>query len=177
MTRTTVSDAQLLAVLRDHNVENIFGADLRDFRARMQELGRAYARRVRDRPRSALPQHLTLADLVAESGRNPHRVKALLQAAAFSCTPDFLAMVWLVELGAEICKVHVNFDRDAGTLVIELEVRAREWEEAERFCSKELWDLAVLRLASLAKADGRPVLGGFYPLYIPARGGTSVDAE
>ena len=37
-----------------------------------------------------------------------------------------------------------------------------------RFTSNDVWDLALLRFAALARSNERPELSGFYPLVLPA---------
>lgn len=154
-------------VVAEVGLTPIFATDPAFLVRRVDEAGRVYERR-----RAGfvgVPKALSSADLVAEYARNPHRVKTFLQATAFVCTPEMLAMLWLVLNGARLARIEFSYARsERSQLIVELE--SVDGSRAERFASDDLWDAAILKLAGLSKSDGQPLIESFYPLFIPRVG-------
>lgn len=156
---------RLEVVVREAHLEQIF-RDVDDLARRIDAFCDRFEERARGTPAGVLPAHVSLDDLLAEHDSNPYRVNALLQAIAFVCTPEMLAMIWMVELGAEIEDLKVDYSiRDHAR--IDATVRLIDRQTQVQFHSEDVWDLAVLRLVGIAKADDRPVLSGIYPLHLP----------
>ncbi len=108
----------------------------------------------------------TTQTLLKEQSRNPHRVKALLQALAFRCSPEMLAMLWMVQCGASVLEIQYKHQRRQKTkLSVTLQLDDQETEIS--FESINHWDTAILRLATLAKSDDHPVIDNFAALHIP----------
>ena len=112
---------------------------------------------------------MTLDSVLKEHGSNPYRVQALLQAIAFSCSPEMLVMLWIAELGATVHTLTLDYERH-GHAQLDVELRLLDGSLL-RFGSSEVWDLAVLRLVGLAKANDAPEMSGFYPLFLPTPSG------
>lgn len=165
---TSDDERNLVKVLQATKLDWILGRNLDDVLDRLNQLFAAYERRVTAVSHCGLPATPTIAALVEENGRNPHRVRALLQALAFRCSPDMLAMLWMVQSGAAISSLRYEYERrNSSRLLITLLLPDGETEML--FESDDHWDAAILRLATLAKADDKPVIDSFSPLYISPR--------
>ena len=116
---------------------------------------------------SSLPAEQDWAALLLQSQTNPHRVHVLLQALAFVCSPEMLAMIWMVQLGASVKALHVDHERENVTRIRVLLDLPGASETTEEFKSSEHWDLALLQFASLTKFDDKPVISGFVALNFP----------
>jgi hypothetical protein len=157
---------QLREIVSEVNLARIF-KDLDDLGHRIETFAAHYAKKSKGVARGALPASpVSLDGVLAEFRSNPYRVEALLQAIAFMCTPEMLAMIWMSELGCTIQKLTLDYERH-GRAVLEIELRLLD-ASMLAFRSTEVWDLAVLRLAGLAKSDEQPEMSGFYPLFLPA---------
>jgi hypothetical protein len=124
-----------------------------------------YNLRARKAPMDRLPQPISIDSLLAESVANPYRFSALLQGVAFICTPEMLAMIWMVEMGADIRSVHAEYKLHE-SVQLKIELGFSYHEETIPFESTDLWDMAVLRLVGLSKSVEQPIMGGFYPLLL-----------
>jgi hypothetical protein len=168
MGRMSATDEQweaLLKILRAGNIARIFESQ-RDFLVgRIAEFSRTYQECLREHLQKGLPATATLGDLLAEHQRNPHRVNTLLQAVAFSITPNMLAMMWMVLMGAEIAAIRYQYERrEKSILAVSITLPDRQ---ALRFESSDHWDAAVLKLMGLSKSDDQPVVEDFHALHIP----------
>lgn len=165
--------AQLQEIVVEANLGRAF-KDLDDLGRRMETFATYYAEKSRQVPRGALPaKPVSLDSVLIEYRSNPYRVEVLLQALAFSCTPEMLAMIWMSGLGCNIQKLTLEYERgdewrrSRSRAVLTIELRLLDGTILP-FQSTEVWDLAVLRFVGLAKADDDPELSGFYPLRLPA---------
>ena len=113
---------------------------------------------------SSLPAEQDWAALLHQAETNPHRVQVLLQALAFVCSPEMLAMLWMVQLGASVKELHLEHERENVTKLRVLLDLPGEGEATEEFVSTEHWDLALLQFAALTKVDEQPVISGFVAL-------------
>jgi hypothetical protein len=113
---------------------------------------------------SSLPADQDWAALLLQSQSNPHRVQVLLQALAFVCSPEMLAMLWMVQLGASVKALRVDHERENVTSLTVLLDLPGAAEATDEFKSKEHWDLALLQFAALTKFDEKPVISGFVAL-------------
>lgn len=156
----------LLEILREGNIDRIFENQKDLLVRRLEEFGRAYERRLHGKPPSDLPQRASIGDVLAEYRRNPHRVSTLLQAIAFLVSPEMLAMMWMVMLGARIEKIEYTYVR-AETSHLAVNIILPDLETPISFKSSEHWDAAVLKLAVLSKGDEQPMVEDFHALRLP----------
>jgi hypothetical protein len=105
----------------------------------------------------------TLDDFIAEYRRNPQRVRAVFQALAYGCTARVAAVVWMTHFGATIDEIEYSYRRKDKTRLL-LVVSPSKGSPPLRIDSNEHLDTTVLRLASVSKANGLPVIDAFYPL-------------
>jgi hypothetical protein len=153
---------QLEEIVRTGKLTRIF-RDLEDLGRRIEAFAAHYAKKVNAANRGAIPMPIaSLEWVLAEYRSNPHRVDALLQAMAFGCTSEMLAMIWISELGCTIEKLSLDYARH-DHVVLHVELRLLDASKLE-FQSTEVWDLAVLRLVGLAKSNDKPDMSGFYPM-------------
>jgi hypothetical protein len=120
---------------------------------------------------SGFPRMSSVADLLKEYESNRHRVDALLQALAFNCSDEILAMIWAVLMGAKIERLSYEYERRQTSRLV-VEVTFPDGTEGT-FTGKAHWDVAALRLAGLSKADDLPLIESFYPLYLPRLRGSN----
>ena len=76
---------RLKAMVAGMHLERIF-SDLDYLTARLEQFATSYAAKTATTP-APFPKTASVVDLLAEYDRNPYRVKALLQAVAFKCSP------------------------------------------------------------------------------------------
>lgn len=165
---------QLRELVEEANLARIF-KDIDDLGHRIEAFAAHYTKKSQGVPRGALPTSpVSLDSVLTEFRSNPYRVQVLLQAMAFGCTAEMLAMIWMSELGCTIQKLTLDYERRdpwrdprRGRAVLEVELRLLDTSTLT-FRSTEVWDLAVLRLVGLARSDEEPELSGFYPLFLPA---------
>ena len=89
-----------------------------------------------------------------------------LEAVAFQCTAEILVMIWMTLLGSRIERVSYEYLREEKS-VLAVTLRLPDWETVKEFSSSEHWDAAVLRFVALSKANDRPMIEAFHPLWIP----------
>jgi hypothetical protein len=153
---------QLQEIVSEVNLARIF-KDIDDLGHRIEAFAAHYAKKLTSVARGAVPTPLvSLERVLAEYRSNPYRVEALLQAMAFGCTPEMLAMIWMSELGCAIEKLALDYARHDHA-VLQVELRLLDASTLQ-FQSTEVWDLAVLRLVGLAKSNDAPDMSGFYPM-------------
>src|SRR5206468_3553649 len=109
--------------------------------------------------------------LAAEYRRNPHKVRAFLQALGSVRSPDMLIMVWRVLQGMGIASVQLDYQsEEAFRLRIRLS-SPHESQSLEEYESDDIKDAAVLRhFGTTNGAGGRPVYSGFYALNLQPAG-------
>ena len=153
----------LLDVFRDAGLDRVLGSNRDVVLSRLGDVRGCHARTLAGLPREAQVPVPTVAELVREYQRNPHRVAPVLQALAYNCSPPMLAMMWMVQMGARVDAVDYKFERgQLSRLSVKLELPDRA--SYVEFESTEHWDLAVLRLAGISKGDGLPLIESFYAL-------------
>jgi hypothetical protein len=160
---------QLVRILGEMNMGTLASNDLvlEDFTARLEGFFVAYNRRVQRFARR-LPLALNLSDFLQEYNDNPHRVKVILQAVAFMCTSEMLAMMWMVLLGARIEALTYTYEqRRVSKLTVKIVLSDRVTQE--HFESENHWDTAILRFAGISMADDAPVIESFHAIHIPRR--------
>lgn len=153
---------QLGEIVSEVNLARVF-RDLDDLGRRLEAFAAHYAEKLKGVDKGAVPPPLvSLERILAEHRSNPYRVEALLQAMAFGCTPEMLAMIWMSELGCAIQRLTLDYVRH-DRVALDVELRLLD-ASTLRFHSTEVWDLAVLRLVGLAKSNEAPDMSGFYPM-------------
>lgn len=161
---TAEQRGRLAEIVRRVHLDRVF-RDLDDLGNRLELFCAEYVRFAQAAPRGMIPSTVTVDAVIAEFEQNPQRVAVLLQAIAFGCTPPVLAAVWMVAMGADVARVHLDYvSREQLDLTIGLSFGFHE--EQVQITSHDVWDLAFLRLVGLVKGDDRPILSGVYPMYL-----------
>ncbi len=107
----------------------------------------------------------TLEALVAESSRNPHKVRAFFQATRLTNTPEMLVMVWRILEGFSIQEIKMNYQkRCIFEFVVVLSRPESQTEPQETYRSTTIFDARLLRHFGTATAAGQPSFNGFFPL-------------
>lgn len=103
--------------------------------------------------------------LRAEAERNPHKIRAFLQALGASGNPDMLLMVWRILQGLTIREVTMSYrEQESFHLSVILARPGEQPEELERYSSNDINDAALLRHFGITTVDNRPLFDGFFPL-------------
>jgi hypothetical protein len=168
MTASEPQEEAWLSILREINLDSLFSqpGELSLFLGRLDAFGAAYSRCIAGAPAAGLPLTASREAVLAEYERNPHRVRTLLQAAAFRCSPQILTMVWATMLGGRIESLTYGYERGK-TSALKAVVILPDGTTKREFRSDEIWDLALFRLATYAEADEAPLIEDFYPIWIP----------
>ncbi len=103
--------------------------------------------------------------LRVEAERNPHKIRAFLQALGASGNPDMLLMVWRILQGLSIREVTMSYrEQESFSLNITLARPGEEEDELETYRSNDINDAALLRHFGITTLDGGPLFDGFFPL-------------
>ncbi|MEO6812231.1 MAG: hypothetical protein ABI353_24245 [Isosphaeraceae bacterium] len=103
--------------------------------------------------------------LCVEAARNPHKIRAFLQALAVSGSMDMLLMVWRILQGLSIREVTMTYvEVEAFSLVVTLARPGQDQEELETYSSDKINDATLLRHFGITTVDGRPLFDGFLPM-------------
>jgi hypothetical protein len=103
--------------------------------------------------------------LRTEAERNPHKIRAFLQALAANGSMDMLLMVWRILQGLSIRGVTMNYvEQQAFSLVVTLARPGQDQDDLETYSSSDINDAALLRHFGITTLDGRPLFDGFFPL-------------
>ncbi len=103
--------------------------------------------------------------LRAEAERNPHKIRAFLQALGVSGNPDMLLMVWRILQGLTIQEVTMNYcEQKAFGLNVTLAPGGQRQDALETYHTDNINDAALLRHFGITTVDRRPVFDGFFPL-------------
>lgn len=105
--------------------------------------------------------------LEAEGKRNPHKIKAFLQALGVSNSPQMLVMVWRILQGLSIREITLRYnDRQRFELEVCL-ARPGDGEDVlEQYRSTDINDVTLLRHFGVATINSKPLFEGFYPLRV-----------
>jgi hypothetical protein len=108
---------------------------------------------------------LTPEALTAEAERNPHKVRAFLQAMAATRSREMLVMVWRILQGLSIRQVDMHYrEQDSFRLVVVLARPGADQDVPEEYSSHDIKDAALVRHFGITTVDGRPLFDGFFPL-------------
>jgi hypothetical protein len=103
--------------------------------------------------------------LRAEAERNPHKIRAFLQALGVSGNPDMLLMVWRILQGLSIREVVMNYrELEEFSLSVTLAPPGEEQDELETYRTTDINDAALLRNFGITTVNSRPLFDGFFPL-------------
>lgn len=103
--------------------------------------------------------------LRAEAERNPHKIRAFLQALGVSGSPDMLLMVWRILQGLSIRDVAMTYrEQEEFSLSVTLAHRGEEQDELETYRTHDINDAVLLRNFGITTVDRRPLFEGFFPL-------------
>lgn len=102
------------------------------------------------------PVQPSLLDEMFREGFRP-----LVQAFASPMSARIRAMVYCILTGGEVVSLEYRFQRrKRSSLKVEVEMPSGE---LITFRSRQFWDFEVLRHLGMMKADGQPVIDGYYP--------------
>ena len=103
--------------------------------------------------------------LRAEAERNPHKVRAFLQALGVNGNSDMLLMVWRIIQGLSIRDVVLDYrEQERFSLSVTLARGRGEQDELEIYSTTDINDAALLRHFGITTVDKRPLFDGFFPL-------------
>lgn len=103
--------------------------------------------------------------LTAEAERNPHKVRAFLQALAASRSPEMLVMVWRVLQGLRIRQLDMSYHEQEDFSLVVVLARPGEGQDAlESYRSRDIHDAALVRHFGISTISGKPLFDGYYPL-------------
>ncbi|MBI4580709.1 MAG: hypothetical protein HY718_13465 [Planctomycetes bacterium] len=130
---------------------------LAGLRSAIDEVNRLAAERLgRSSPR------IDVDSLVREQERNPHKVRAFLQALGSTESPEMLLMVWRILEGRGIQSVHLEY-RLQKTFSLHVCLQSVHGEPDEKYKSANVYDAVLLRHLGIMTMDNEPILDGFYP--------------
>ena len=102
--------------------------------------------------------------LAAEAERNPHKVRAFLQALGTSGSAEMLVMVWRILQGLSIRQVAMNYrEQEAFSLVVVLARPGEAQDVLEEYRSVDINDAALIRHFGITTVNGLPLFDGFFP--------------
>jgi len=103
--------------------------------------------------------------IIDEFERNPHRVKAFIQALMSGSSPHMLVLVWRILSGAEIRHVEMRYDAEQ-SFYLQIQLGGGTNTGADTYLSNDIDDATLLRHLGILKMDDKPVFDGFYPLCV-----------
>ena len=102
--------------------------------------------------------------LAVEAERNPHKVRAFLQALGTSRSADMLVMVWRILQGLSIRKVAMDYrEQEVFRLVVTLARPGEGQDVLEEYQSSDINDAALVRHFGITTVNGGPLFDGFFP--------------
>jgi hypothetical protein len=124
---------------------------------------------VRYRARIGVDVSFAPETLEAESARNPHKIRAFLQALGSTHDPDMLVMVWRILQGLSIRAVEMTYRELTSfhlRVVLARPGEGQDQEEIYETKDDEINDAALLRHFGIAKIGNQPLFDGFFPLHL-----------
>ncbi len=102
--------------------------------------------------------------LRAEAERNPHKIRAFLQALGTSASPEMLLMVWRILQGLTIHEMAMSYrEQETFSLSVTLARPGEEQDGLETYRTNDINDAALLRHFGITTVDRRPLFDGFFP--------------
>ncbi|SRR6266849_3771005 len=102
--------------------------------------------------------------LEAEAARNPHKVRAFLQALGTSESPEMLVMVWRILQGLTIKDVKMDYHEREKSFSLAVTLALPEDSHCEEYRSMNIYDAALVRHFGITKVRGSPLFAGFFPM-------------
>jgi hypothetical protein len=116
------------------------------------------------RSRIRVDVSFTPETLTAEAERNPHKVRAFLQALRLSHSPEMLVMVWRILQGLSIRKVEMNYQElEVFSLLVILARPGEEPPHLEEYRSQDIMDVRLLWNFGVGTVCEKPLFAGFSP--------------
>lgn len=99
---------------------------------------------------------------------NPPKAAAFFQAfAGARISLEMRIMIWRILLGSDVLEVHFDYSKEKDKGTDFRVVLKPPHGEREEYCSKSLWDSAILRHLGILAIGGNPTLYGYYALRKP----------
>jgi hypothetical protein len=103
--------------------------------------------------------------LGAEAERNPHKIRAFLQALGATGKTEMLLMVWRILQGLSIREVAMSYrEQEAFSLSVTLARPGEKQDELETYRTDDINDATLLRNFGITTLGRRPLFDGFFPL-------------
>src|ERR1700722_17405012 len=103
--------------------------------------------------------------LKAEAERNPHKVRAFLQAMGTVHSANMLVMVWRILQGLNIREVTMGYhEQKSFSLIVILARPGGEHDELEEHRSSDINDSSLVGHFGITTIDGLPLFDGFFPM-------------
>jgi len=103
--------------------------------------------------------------LRAEAQRNPHKIRAFLQALAATGKLEMLLMVWRILQGLSIHQVVLEYvEQKSFRLVVVLARSGEENDQREDYSSDDINDAKLLRHFGITTVDSQPLFDSFFPV-------------
>lgn len=133
---------------------------VRHIQQTLDAVGREAKRRLGDNA-----PDLSEAALLQEYHRNPHRVRAFLQAIGGTRTPEMLLMAWRILQGMEVSHVQMNYQRQQ-SFELMVTLTSPDGVGDETYVSRNIKDFALFRHIGILEVAGSPVFEGLYALRV-----------
>ena len=116
------------------------------------------------RKRIGIPVSFSPETLETEAAKNPHKVRAFLQAMRASASSTMLVMVWRILQGLSIHSVDLKYrGRQEFALTVILARSEDDPGAREIYESTDIFDAILIRHFGYGTICGEPVFEGFYP--------------
>jgi hypothetical protein len=101
--------------------------------------------------------------LTAEAAKNPHKVRAFLQALVTTRTVEMLVMVWRILQGLTIQQVDMKYREEQEFDLVVILADAVGGED-DPYRSRDINDAALVRHFGITTINGKPLFQGFFSL-------------
>ena len=114
------------------------------------------------RSRTGADVSFTPEALMAEAAKNPHKVRAFLQALVTTATPEMLVMVWCILQGRSIRQVEMKYREQ---LEFDLKVVLTGSKGGtDAYHSSNIVDVLLLHHFGISIINGKPLFADFFSL-------------
>lgn len=104
--------------------------------------------------------------LLAESERNPHKIRAFLQALGTSGNIEMLLMAWRILQGLSIRELAMRYrEKEWFELSVTLARPGQDADELEVYSTSNIKDAALVRRFGITTVDGQPLFDGFFAMH------------
>jgi hypothetical protein len=101
--------------------------------------------------------------LELEAAKNPHKIRAFLEAFSVASSPGMLVMVWRILEGLKIRDVHLTYS-ECNSFELTVVLSGPPPSNEETYVSHDIRDAALLRHFGTSTIDKKPIFHGFYTL-------------